>query len=116
MDVLRHALAAKLAGPSVLILDPVGVSVLLPALVDLRRVPAADMRPPAAAALLWSLLCSLDLLSAQRPKADPDDRDKEPGAKRQQPHIIFILVDDQVGLWGAHFRPTAEGPSVQYPL
>ncbi|XP_056913973.1 arylsulfatase I-like [Takifugu flavidus] len=56
------------------------------------------MQPPpaAAAALLWSLLLSPDLLPAAQPQ--PNQRDvpnDEPGAKKKQPHIVFILIDDQ---------------------
>lgn len=58
------------------------------------------MQPPPAAVVLWSLLCSLDVLSAQQPKpnlSDTNAPNNEPGAKSSsQPHIIFILIDDQV--------------------
>lgn len=73
------------------------VSALLPLVVVLCRVPGSSMQPPPAAALLlWSLLLSLDFLSAAQPR--PHRRDlpnDEPGAKKQ-PHIVFILIDDQV--------------------
>lgn len=68
----------------------------------LRRVPGSNMQPPPAAAwapLLGGLLLSLDLLSAVQPQ--PNRRDvpnHESGAKKQQPHIVFILIDDQVGV------------------
>lgn len=73
-------------------------SALLTLVVVLCRVPGSNMQPPpAAAALLWSLLFSLDLLSAVQPQ--PNQRDvpnDEPGAQKKQPHIVFILIDDQV--------------------
>lgn len=56
------------------------------------------MRPPSAV-VLWSLLLGLDLVSAQQPKhnlSEPNAPHDGPGAKRKQPHIIFILIDDQV--------------------
>lgn len=55
--------------------------------------------PPATAVVLWSLLLNLDLVSAQQPKhnlSEPNAPHHGPGAKRKQPHIIFILIDDQV--------------------
>lgn len=57
------------------------------------------MQPLPAAVVLWILLFSLDFLSAQQPKpklGDTNAPNEEPGAKRNQPHIIFILIDDQV--------------------
>lgn len=51
--------------------------------------------PPAAATVLWGLLLSLDLLSAQQPEPNRGDR-KVPNEKNRQPHIVFILIDDQV--------------------
>lgn len=57
------------------------------------------MQPPRAATVLWGLLFSLDFLSAQEPEPNLRDRkapNDEPGAGRNQPHIVFILIDDQV--------------------
>lgn len=57
---------------------------------------------PAALAALTAFL-SLDFLSAHRAESDPTRRrkdenlgDGEAGQKKKQPHIIFILIDDQV--------------------
>lgn len=60
--------------------------------------------PPAAAAAVLavlSVLLRLDVLFAQQPKAKQSgwnsQSDRPGGPKKNQPHIVFILIDDQVG-------------------
>lgn len=54
----------------------------------------------AAALTVLSVFCSLDGLSAQRPEPNQTDShagNEEAGPKKKnQPHILFILTDDQV--------------------
>lgn len=69
------------------------------------RAPAVKMRPPAtSAALTWlSVFFSLDCLSAHWSNPTQGERNtlsNETGVtKRNQPHILFILIDDQVCWW-----------------
>lgn len=73
----------------------------------LQGPPAVRMRrPPPAAAVVAALavlsaLLRLDASSTQQPKAKHSGRNSQSGGtgapKRNQPHIVFILIDDQVG-------------------
>lgn len=74
----------------------------------LQGSPAGRMRrrpPPAAAAAaalaVLSVLLRLDVSSAQQLKTKHGGRngqsDGTGAPKRNQPHIVFILIDDQVG-------------------
>lgn len=65
--------------------------------------------PPAAAAAavlaVLSVLLRLDMVFSQHPVVKQSGRNNHndrPGAtKKNQPHIVFILIDDQVGPAGA---------------
>ena len=61
------------------------------------------MQAAAAALTVLSVFLGLDFLSAHRPEPDltekqngSDIRSDEAAQKKNPPHIIFILIDDQV--------------------
>ncbi|XP_037537856.1 arylsulfatase I isoform X7 [Nematolebias whitei] len=73
---------------------------------------------PAALAALAAFL-SLDFLSAHRAEPDPTRRrkdgnlgDGEAGQKKKQPHIIFILIDDQGFNDIGYHNPTIKTPTL----
>lgn len=62
---------------------------------------AVKMQPGSAAVLtVLSVFFGLGCLSAHRSKPDQNDRNAQSGEagekKKNQPHIVFILIDDQV--------------------
>lgn len=67
--------------------------------VRMRRPPPAAAA--AAALAVLSVLLRLDVSSAQQPKTKHSGRNGQSdwtrAPKRNQPHIVFILIDDQVG-------------------
>ncbi|XP_072220462.1 arylsulfatase I-like [Leuresthes tenuis] len=78
------------------------------------------MQAVAAALTLLSVILTLDFLSAHRSNADPikpqNDRnthtDETAQTKKNQPHIIFILIDDQGFNDIGYHNPTIKTPTL----
>lgn len=90
--VLRSA-----AGPSPQLRLPGVVAeevVTLLLLLLLFFSPEVEMQAAAAALAVLSVVLGLDGLRAHR--SEPNQNHTEPKKKKTQPHIIFILTDDQV--------------------
>lgn len=68
---------------------------------------AAAATSPTLTLALLSLFLSLDGFCAHGSETNHGLRQSgstEEGQKKKQPHIIFILTDDQVGLWNTFFN------------